>query len=167
MDIADTVRDYLEAAGVDYELIPHVPAGTSSATAQAAHVPGRSFAKAVVVEDAARFAVVVVPAHEHIHLGELRRELGSTYGLATEDEIRERFGDCENGSVPPFGQAYGLAVLVDRVLLEQPRVFAESGSKATLLALAGDDFRRLMQGARHGRFGHPVPPEGLHARRPG
>jgi Ala-tRNA(Pro) deacylase len=162
VDIAETVRTYLDAQGVTYELIPHVPAATSTATAEAAHVSGRSFAKAVVVEDAEHCAVVVVPAHEHIHLGELRREFGSVCALATEDVIGERFADCEDGSVPPFGQAYGLEVLVDHRLLEQPRVFVESGCRAALLAIAGDDFRRLMTGARAGRYGHPVPPEGPH-----
>jgi len=130
-------------------------------------VSGRTFAKAVVVEDAQRCAVVVVPAHEHIHLGELRRAFGSTYALATEETIRARFSDCDGGSVPPFGEAYGLDVLVDRTLLELPRVYVESGGRATLLAIDGEDFRRLMGRARPGRYGHAVPPEGPHGLRRG
>jgi Ala-tRNA(Pro) deacylase len=155
MDIAPAVQAFLDDRGVAYELVPHVPADSSSKTAQAAHVPGRSFAKAVVVEDGAHRAVVVVPAHEHIHLGELRRELGGTWALATEDEIRAAFNDCEGGSVPPFGQAYGLDVLIDEGLLEQPRVFVESGARATLLAISGEQFGALMSSARKGRYGHP------------
>jgi Ala-tRNA(Pro) deacylase len=158
--IAPTLRAFLEAEGVDYEIVPHAPADTSSETAEAAHIPGRSIAKAVVVEGAEHRVVVVVPAHEHIHLGELRRELGATYALMTEADVRELFRDCEGGPVPPFGQAYGLDVLVDDTLLEQPRVYVEGGARAALLAIPGHQFRRLMRSARTGRYGHPGPPAG-------
>ncbi|MFU8817168.1 MAG: aminoacyl-tRNA deacylase [Pseudomonadales bacterium] len=154
--MAKTVHDYLAEHEVEYDVVPHAPAGTSMETAEHAHVPGRSFAKAVVVEDRDNCALVVVPATDHIHLGELRRELGSTYGLATEGEVRQLFADCDPGSVPPFGQAYGLEVLVDSGLLKQPRVFVESGDRAALLAISGEHFRRLMKNARSGRYGHPA-----------
>ena len=156
MSIAETVRAYLESQGVEYQLIPHSPAGTSSETAEHAHVPGRSFAKSVVVEGGDHCAVVVVPATDHIHLGELRRELGRTYALATEEEVQALFADCDPGSVPPFGQAYGIDVLVDAGLLKLTRVFVESGDRAALLAIPGEQFRRLMKDARKGRYGHPV-----------
>jgi Ala-tRNA(Pro) deacylase len=155
-EIAPTVRAWLDGRGVDYDLVRHVPAGTSSETAELAHVPGRSFAKAVVVEHAGEFALVVVPAHEHIHLGELRRELGATYALATEPAVRDLFADCDPGSVPPFGEPYGLDVLVDRELLTQPRIYVHSGAREVLLAIPGEHFGRLMQNARPGRYGHAV-----------
>ena len=154
MAVANTVRAFLEERGVEYEVVPHAPAATSSETAQAAHVPGGRLAKAVVVEDPDHCAVVVLPATEHVHLGELRRELGDTYALATEDRLRRLFEDCELGSVPPFGQAYGLDVLLDASLLEADRVFVESGDRGALLALDGGDFRRLMQDARVGNYHH-------------
>jgi len=157
MTIANTVQSYLQDHHVDFELVPHQPAGTSSETAQAAHVPGAKLAKAVVVEDQENhYAMVVVPATEQVHLGELRQELGETVALATEDTIARMFADCDTGSVPPFGQAYGVDVLLDDDLLECDRVYAESGDRGALIALAGDDFRQLMQAARHGHYGHPA-----------
>jgi Ala-tRNA(Pro) deacylase len=156
MPIATKLRALLEQNGVAYELLPHAPAGTSSEKAESAHIPGASLAKGVVIENHDHCTMVVLPATEQIHLGELRRELGDTYALATEDEIERIFVDCDPGAIPPFGQAYGLDVLVDDSLLECDRVYAESGDRAALLALRGDDFRRLMQSARHGHYGHPA-----------
>ena len=155
MSIAGKLSAFLEDHGVGFEVVPHAPAATSSRTAQAAHVPGARLAKAVLVEDPKHCSVVVVPATEQLHLGELRRELGNTYALATEEEVERIFADCDLGSVPAFGQAYGLEVLVDDSLLEQERVYVESGDRAALLAIDGDDFRRLMKDARRGRYGHP------------
>lgn len=157
MAIAGTLKRYLEDHHVDYEVVPHQPAGTSAETAQAAHVPGAKLAKAVVVDDQERrYAMVVVPSTEQIHLGELRQELGETVALATEDTIGRMFADCDTGSVPPFGQAYGIDVLLDDDLRECDRVYAESGDRGALIAVAGSDFRELMQAARHGRYGHPA-----------
>ena len=155
MAMAEAVRAFLSARGVDYEVVPHAPAGTSSRTAQAAHVPGASLAKAVVVEDPSHCVLVVLPATAQVHLGDLRRELGDTYALATEENVQRIFADCDAGSVPPFGQVYGLDVLLDESLLDQERVYLESGDRAALLVMKGEDFRRLMGDARRGRYGHP------------
>ena len=156
MPIASKLREFLDQRGIDYELVPHAPASTSSETAEAAHVPGANLAKAVVVENGTQCTVVVVPATEQLHLGELRKELGDTYALATEEGVERVFSDCEVGSVPPFGQAYGLDVMVDDSLLEHDRVFVQCGDRAALLSLQGDDFRQLMKDARHGHYGHPA-----------
>jgi Ala-tRNA(Pro) deacylase len=156
MPIASKLREYLDQRGVEYELVPHAPAGTSSETAQAAHVPGANLAKAVVVENGQHCAVVVVPSTEQLHLGEIRMELGDMYALATEKSVERVFSDCDVGTVPPFGQAYGIDVMLDDSLLEQDRVFVQCGDRAALLALRGDDFRQLMKDARHGHYGHPA-----------
>lgn len=150
--IAAKVERFLEGQGVSCQPVPHPPAPTSSETAQAAHVPGGLLAKAVLVESPERCAVVVLPATAQIHLGALRAELGETCALATEETVDRLFDDCETGSVPPFGQAYGLEVLIDDRLLEQDRVVVQSGDRTTLLELDGADFRRLMADARRGCF---------------
>jgi Ala-tRNA(Pro) deacylase len=155
MAIAGTLRAFLDERGAAYELMPHAPASTSSETAESAHVPGHALAKAVVLEDAdhPHYAVVVLPATEQLNLGELRRRLGDTYALATEEGLSHIFADCDVGSVPPFGQAYGLEVMVDDTLLEEPRVFAEGGDRAALMVFEAQEFARLMKDARHGRYG--------------
>ncbi len=156
MAIAPTVRHYLEQHGVHFDIVPHSPAGTSSERAEHAHVPGARLAKSVVVQDADHYALVVLPATDQVHLGELRKELGDTYALATEEGLEHVFADCDSGSVPPFGQAYGLDVLVDEALLNQERIYAECGDRAALMSIRGEDFRELMKGARKGHYGQPA-----------
>jgi hypothetical protein len=38
--------------------------------------------------------------------------------LASENEFRDHFADCETGSMPPFGNLYGMDVFVDQTLAE-------------------------------------------------
>jgi hypothetical protein len=44
------------------------------------------------------------PASHHIHLSDLRMQLGDKVDLASEDEIAQLFRDCARGAVPPVGE---------------------------------------------------------------
>ncbi|WP_445083896.1 YbaK/EbsC family protein [Candidatus Vondammii sp. HM_W22] len=46
--------------------------------------------------------------------------------LVPEDEPASVFTDCEIGSVPPMGEAYGIETLADSSLLDQPELLFKS-----------------------------------------
>jgi Ala-tRNA(Pro) deacylase len=73
--------------------------------------------------------------------------LGFGVDLATEHEIEQLFQDCAHGAVPPAGECYGLDVIVDDSIKEQPEVYLEAGDHATLV-----HFARFTGEAWHGRF---------------
>ena len=152
MAIASKLADYLAKRGIAYEVVVHPRAMSATRAAQASHVPGDRLAKAVVVKDAEGFMVAVLPASHHIELGALSRLLERPTGLATEAEASELFADCETGAFPALGRAYGLEVIVDDSLAEQPEVYVEGGDHASLVHLKAAQFNRLMTAARHGRF---------------
>ena len=95
--------------------------------------------------------LAVLPALRHIEFEELRRLLGSDLDLASEEQVETLFLDCERGAVPALGAAYGLNVVVDDSLAQQPDVYFEGGNHANLV-LSGTSFQKLMADARHGRF---------------
>ena len=72
------------------------------------------------------------------------------------DELLHVFDDCEVGSIPALGQAYGLTVLVDESLLEQNEVYFEAGDHTELVRMRGEDFEYLMATAGHGYFSRHV-----------
>ncbi len=72
--------------------------------------------------------------------------------LAKEEEIDTLFTDCEPGAVPALGAAYGLKVVVDDGLAEEPDVYFEAGDHASLVHVTGVIFCKLMAEAEHGRF---------------
>ena len=51
MAIAKRLQWYLDAAGVDYEVLPHPRSWTSAQTARRSRVPLRCLAKPVLLED--------------------------------------------------------------------------------------------------------------------
>lgn len=152
MGIANTLAQYLTDHGVAYDIVPHPPTQTASASAQASHVPADRLAKAVVIKGGAGFMVAVLPASHHIHFDELRRLLGRDVDMANEEQIETLFVDCRPGAVPALGAAYGLNVIVDDSLVQQPDVYFEGGDHANLVHISGTSFAELMADARHGRF---------------
>lgn len=152
MSMSMTLRSYLEDSGHPYELMHHPRALTSMETAEAAHVPGDRLAKTVLVEDEEGYLLAVIPSTHRLLFGALREQFGQHFGLATERDIAALFTECEVGAIPPFGQAYGLRVVVDDALLDKDDVYCESGDHTELVHLAGRGFRSLMTHAHHGRI---------------
>jgi Ala-tRNA(Pro) deacylase len=151
MTIAPTLQTYLDQ-NVTYDLIPHEPAMTSMRTAQACHIPGDCLAKGIVLRRNGGYALAVLPASHHIHWPDLRLQFGDDISLASEDEISQLFLDCARGAVPPVGKCYGLDVVIDESINEQPEVYMEGGDHETLVRMGHTQFAQITADAQHGRF---------------
>jgi Ala-tRNA(Pro) deacylase len=64
--------------------------------------------------------------------------------LATEDELKGLFPDCEVGAMPPFGILYGLPVYVDRSLTEDEQIIFEAGTHSEAIRMRYWDFAALV-----------------------
>jgi len=154
MAVAETVQRFLEQHSVGYDLVSHQHTGSSHETAEAAHVSEDHIAKAVIVKDTSGYAMVVVPASNWVEVEHLRKELNRDFHLTTEDELAKLFSDCEVGAVPPIGPAYGVETFLDQALTSLANVYFEAGDHEQLVHTAGDDFRTLLGGVRHGYYSH-------------
>jgi Ala-tRNA(Pro) deacylase len=155
MTIAPTLEKYLAARHVAYDVLVHEPTQTSMRTAQACHIPGRSLAKAVLLRDETGYALAILPASHHIQLADLKAQLGDDVELANEGEIVELFDDCVRGAIPAIGECYGLDMVVEDGMDEQPEIYFEAGDHATLVHMTQAEFAGLTWMARHGHFSRP------------
>jgi Ala-tRNA(Pro) deacylase len=152
MTIALTLERYLDAKNVKYDVIAHAPTNSSKQTAEICHIPDDRLAKAVLLRDEVGYALAVLPASHHIRLSDLRSQFGDDVRLASEREIEELFQDCARGAIPVVGECYGLDVVVDDSIDEQPEVYFEGGDHATLVHMSHAQFADLTATARHGSF---------------
>ena len=152
MAIALTLERYLDAKNVKYDVIPHAPTNSSLETVATCRIPGDRLAKGVLLRDEVGYALAVLPASYHIRLAELRRQFGDDVALASEREIEDLFEDCVRGAIPAVGECYGLVMVVDDSIEEQPEVFFEGGDHATLVHMTHAQFAKMTSAARHGRF---------------
>lgn len=154
MSIAPQLRQFLDEARVDYDIIEHRPTSSAMETAISCDIPAERLAKAVLLDTADDdHLLAVIPSDRRVELSELRTELGSKPRLSNEAEVGKIFRDCELGSVPPVG--YGITTIVDDTLEQQPDVYFEAGDHKSLVHMEGAEFSRLTQNARHGRFSEP------------
>ena len=134
----------LDARQLRYEVVPHREAFTAAEVAHATHVTGRQLAKVVVVREGARsFFLVVLPANAQLDFGVLQRMTGRReIGLASEDDLRRLFPDCEAGAMPPFGMLYNLPMYVDSSFRREPDVYFQAGNHHEVLRMKFADFER-------------------------
>jgi Ala-tRNA(Pro) deacylase len=144
--IASRLKSFLDREGVQYTIVPHATAYTATQTAQAAHVPGREFAKAVMVKIDHRMAMAVLPASEKLDLAQLRHAANAKHVyLAPEDEFDNWFPGCEPGAMPPFGNLYGMEVYVSRTLAADEEIAFNAGSHAEAMKIKYRDYERVVQ----------------------
>ncbi|MGD9508178.1 MAG: aminoacyl-tRNA deacylase [Geminicoccaceae bacterium] len=155
MGVAHKLSSYLDQNGIEPELLAHRRTATAAQTAHASHLPAERIAKAVLLRDGGGYLLAVLPASQHLALDAVERLCGRPVSLASEEEVGRLFPDCELGSVPPVGAAYGLPGLVDDTLRDQPDIYLEAGDHQHLLHVSGAEFAGLMRGVRHGRLGVP------------
>lgn len=152
MTIALTLQAYLERKCVEYDLVAHRSTTSSISTARASHIPAGSLAKAVVLRGRDDYLLAVLPASRRLQLADLKAVFGEKFALATELELDQLIPDCTHGAVPAIGECYGLDVIIEDKILQQPEVYFEGGDHATLVHMRQTQFARLTGEARHGRF---------------
>jgi Ala-tRNA(Pro) deacylase len=150
MSIAPKLQQYLDEAKADYELIEHEPTKSSLETARSCQVPPDKLAKAVLLDTDDGQLLALLPSDRKVELAELRSELGRKPRLASEEEIKSLFDDCDLGAIPPAG--YGVRTIVDDSLDRQPDVYFEAGDHRSLVHMDHGAFAQLTRDARHGQF---------------
>ena len=150
-EVTERLERWLREAGVAFSVFEHAPVRTSEEAAQVRGTRLEEGAKALVVRADDRFVHLVLPAHLRTDNAQLRALLGTRkVRFATPEELAELTG-CAPGAVPPFGNLFGLPVLVDEALLGTERIAFNAGSNAVSITMRCEDFVRL-SGATVCRF---------------
>lgn len=140
-----SLKQYLDENNVRYVVISHSPAFTAQGIAALAHIPGRELAKTVIVKLDGNLALSVLPASLHVNLSALKRGTGAKIvELASEDDFRDRFPDCETGAMPPFGNLYGMDVFADESLTRDKEIAFNACSHRELIRLSWNDYQTLV-----------------------
>jgi len=123
------ITEFLDGARIAHEVIEHDEVMSAAAEASATHVPPDQVAKTVVLLAGDAYVIAAIPASERLDLHKLRDILGAPreLHLATEDQIAREFPAFAVGAIPPFGPMVPAAEVIDRRLLEHPRVLCPAG----------------------------------------
>jgi len=145
MEIPKRLIDFLNENKVGYEILHHPEAFTAQTVAAAEHVKGRHHAKVVMTRSGNRHLMTVLAANQRIDLEKLERISGESTSLETESEFKAIFPDCAPGTMPPFGNLYGLPTCVDKSLAQEDYIVFEAGTHTDAIKLSYHDYERLAQ----------------------
>lgn len=154
--MAVTIQHTLAGRGVAYDVRGHPPVETLEEAAQLCGVASRQFVRAVLLKDAAGPLLAVLPLSHLIDFQALERLLGRQLTPASAEETARTFADCEPGTVPPLGTAYGLETLIDTSVFDSEDLYFEPGVRDVLIHMRRSGFRRLQAEAGSGAFSRSV-----------
>lgn len=143
---AQKLKQFLDEQGVKYVSIQHSPAFTAQEIAASAHISGREVAKTVMVKVNGTMAMAVLPASRSVDFEALKAAADADQvELASEEEFRDLFAECEVGAMPPFGNLYDMPVYADESLTEDEEIAFNAGTHKELVKLAWADYQKLVQ----------------------
>jgi Ala-tRNA(Pro) deacylase len=128
------LKEFLDGHNIKYVTISHSQAFTAQETAA-------ELAKTVMVKIDGKMAMAVLPASYKIDFNLLKEATGAKrVELASEQEFKDLFPECEIGAMPPFGNLYGMEVFATESLAENQDIAFNSGSHTELIKMSYKDF---------------------------
>jgi Ala-tRNA(Pro) deacylase len=144
MSISKTLKEFLDYGGVVYRHHTHPVVFTARQTAKSVQVPESEMIKTLIVNADGLLRMVVIPADCKLDLKHMKFITRSeNIRLATEDELKRAFPDCEVGAMPPFGSLFGLPVYCDVRLEKNDFIEFNAGTHSDTIRMDFLDFKQL------------------------
>lgn len=156
MAISTTIRTELDGHGLSYRLLSHPRTISLEQAGDAAGVPQDRLARAVMLRDEQGVVMAVLPVSHVINFNRLKELLGRSFELGGIQGLGDRFADCEEGSIPPFGNLFGIETIVEQSLTQIDTICFEPGSHTALIEMGGSDFCKLQGSAHFAAFTTPA-----------
>ena len=139
------LKRFLDKNQVEYRVIAHPVSYTSQDTVKAAHESGKEFAKTVMLKVDGRMVMAVLPSNHKVNLEHFKQVMNAkSVKLATEEEFKNLFVDCEIGAMPPFGELYDMDVVIANSLAENDMISFNAGTHREMIKMSYKDFDRLV-----------------------
>ncbi|KKW29313.1 MAG: hypothetical protein A3K06_03025 [Candidatus Doudnabacteria bacterium RIFCSPHIGHO2_01_52_17] len=136
------LQKFLDENKVKYEVVEHKKVYTAFNEAETQHLNVKEVAKAVLVKTDSGYGLVVVPAAKYVDFAKVKKALkAKKVSMAKEEDIAKVL-KTKIGLIHPFGNLYGLPVLLDNALTKPDKIVASAGSYTESLELKPKDFVR-------------------------
>jgi Ala-tRNA(Pro) deacylase len=142
----DRLKQYLTDQHVYFEVQEHRQVYTMQEVAAALHEKGEHVAKVFIATVDGKPVMLVLPAPAQVDLDKVRVLLKAKEARrAREFEFAQLFADCDVGAMPPFGNLYGVLVVLDRILVDEPYIVFQAGTHHTTMKIAMADYQQLVK----------------------
>lgn len=150
--VTDEIINLLKTRKIWFESFEHEPVTTSE---QAVKVrPDYSLhqgAKAIIIrikktEQEKFFVMLVYPADSRFNKIKVKQYFNAKdIRFATEEEVEKVTGGVKIGGVPPFGNLFGLEVIVDPELFANGKIIFNASDRRLSLAMKSSDYKSIVK----------------------
>ncbi|MCL5798364.1 MAG: hypothetical protein M1366_06230 [Patescibacteria group bacterium] len=149
--VVEKIKNILVKNNLWFETFEHEPVMTSEEAAKVRlEYTLHQGAKAIIIrvkitESNKRFVMLVFPADMRFDNKKVKEIFNAKdIRFATPEEIRKISGGVETGGIPPFGNLFGLEVLVDNGLFENEKIIFNAGDRRYSIAMKSADYKSLV-----------------------
>ncbi|MBI2656356.1 hypothetical protein HYX03_01300, partial [Candidatus Woesearchaeota archaeon] len=138
------IRDILNKEKIEFEVLEHKPVYTSKEAAEVRGTELRQGTKALICKTEEGFIQACVSGAKELDIEKLQKlTLYKNIELANAKEVRQVTG-CNIGSVPPFGNLFGLKVYFDKSIVENDIVAFNAGQHTKSIKMKAKDLVRVV-----------------------
>lgn len=139
------IRKMLALRRIPFEELHHHEAFTAQTVAKCEHMSGHRVAKVVVVMIDGHPVELILPASRHVVLEKVRQALNAQQArLATEEEMKTFFTDCETGAIPALRHWKDVPVLMDLSMKVEGNILFQAGTHCDAVRLSFRDWFELV-----------------------
>lgn len=92
-----------------------------------------------------KFVMLVIPGDARFDKKKTQDALNSKdIRFATEEEVLTVTEGVKIGGIPPFGNLFGIAVIVDPSIFENEKIIFNAGDRSFSIAMYSGDYKRLI-----------------------
>ena len=147
MNVFERLSALLDQRGITYRVFRHEAVFTSEEAARVRGTSLASGAKALICRADGRFVLFVMPADRKLDSKRVRKAFGlKSLRFATREEVLE-LTQLKPGSIPPFGQLFGLQTYCDGGLADQPQINFNAGDHTISVEMNYADYAVVEQPA--------------------
>lgn len=153
MPIPRRISNLLEKAKAKYEVVEHRTVYTAFDKAATLKIPEKIVGKTLVMRLGKKAVLVLIPANKNLSILKLGK-ITKTKNISFIKEawIKKNLRGVKIGAIPPFGNLWGILTLIDRSLINLPKIVLNGGDYNFSIKLKGSTLRKLIPGAVTGNL---------------
>ncbi len=146
MKAIDDILKYLNKNGIQYRVEKENPVRSASDLNRIGGVQCVYFIKSVIMKVDTRYMMIVIRHDRQIDEQILKRELNTpSVRCASFDEVAAICPHCEMGAVPPFGNLFGLPVVIEKAITNAADILFHNCTSTHSIRIRVNDFLRLVE----------------------
>ncbi len=140
--VFEDIKNLLQQNKIQFEVLEHEAVFTSEQSAKARGTELKQGAKALILKTEKGYIQAVISAAKEIDIAKLKTIIGAKeLKMATADQVKTETG-CDIGSVPPFGNLFGLPTYIDNSLMENKTIAFNAGSHIKSIKMTSEDLAK-------------------------